>query len=228
MLLVSGLANAAGICDRSQDIQEELLKSVGKRDCSKVTKKDLTRVTDLYVIYKYGKRINDTTIMTELKIQDLAGLVNVKEIVIQNSYIKKVTRENFKDLKRIVSLDLSHNYIEDLPEDVFQDMKLLTSLELDTNEFKAKTFPAGLFSGLTRLVNLDLDELGLEYLPSDIFKDQKNLRVLDLKDNEFKDFESGTFTPLRNVRIIKLAGNPLRIGKGDDAFRGVPRRKIRL
>lgn len=198
-----------GICDRSPQIQHVIMKDLSINNCADVTAEDLALMDGIWINYGYGDFKNSTNKMKELKVNDLAGLVNLKTIDIEFSEISVVTKEMFKDLKNLQTWDFSHNQLKAVPEDLFTYTPNLTHIEFDTNEpFAQGTLPEKLFSNLRYLEKLDLDELGLTYLPKKLFINNLYLRSVDLKKNKLTDV-SGVFDHLRKVGV-ELGGNPIK------------------
>ncbi len=214
-LSVSSLSFAAdttttkGICDRSPQIQHVIMKDLSISNCADVTAEDLALMDGIWINYGYGDFKSATNKMKELKVNDLAGLVNLKTIDIEFSEISVVNKEMFKDLRSLKTWDFSHNQLKEVPEDLFTYTPNLTHVEFDTNEpFAQGTLPEKLFANLRYLEKLDLDELGLTYLPKKLFINNLYLRSVDLKKNKLTDV-SGVFDHLRKVGV-ELGGNPIK------------------
>ncbi|MFN8369243.1 MAG: leucine-rich repeat protein [Bacteriovoracaceae bacterium] len=198
-----------GICDRTEDVQVQIMKELGIHNCADVTKEDLTRVTGLWFCYLYGNLKHDKTRMTALKVNDFAGLYNLKSLDIEFSEIAVLDKEMFKDLRSLEIFDLSHNYIQTLPEDLFAHNKNLKHIEFDSNiYFSMGTLPEKFFYGLTKLEGVDLDELKIKYLPKNIFQTNLYLNSIDLKGNQLTNID-GLFDHLKYLKNLQLMGNPV-------------------
>lgn len=219
-LLSFNMAQAAGICDRSPEIQKAILVSLGvNRPCAQITENDLLLVEDITILYEdysqygYNKQggFKNPTKLGNLKDQDLAGLFNLKVLDIEFSNITEVKRSQFKDLKNLQKLDISHNLIRSFPEDVFWDLKNVTEFEFDTNEFfSAKTLPEKIFWGMPKLMSADMDECNLEFLPEKLFAKNPNLVGVDLRKNNIQQLPVGIFSGLKNLQRVYLHKNPIK------------------
>ncbi|MBT3982308.1 MAG: leucine-rich repeat domain-containing protein [Bacteriovoracaceae bacterium] len=209
-LIFSSSVFAGGICDRGEDVRNKLLKNLGMKRCADVTAKDLEEVTDLVIIYDWGNHKGDKTKMKTITKEDLAGLVNLNELVIQFSEIESLAEDTFWHLKNLRMLDFSHNLLKKFPKKLFAGQKDLRYLELDSNPMEGGKFPVGLFKGLESVVELDLDELGLTEIQPGLFSDLGNLKSLDLTENELNTFSADSFMGLRALEELEIQGNPLK------------------
>ncbi len=200
-----------GICNRHEDIQKQMMVSLGKYDCQEFTQDDIQNVSGIYIIYENGNFREDHTLLNEISYEDFKGMTALKELVIQFSNISDLDEDIFKDLISLESLDLSHNKIKSLPERIFWRLKRLKKLELDSNPYEEKVLPENLFYGLDRLEELDLDEMNLETLHPNTFKTNPNLSLIDLESNNIKFLPLHVFDSLRRdiINEIDLTKNPL-------------------
>lgn len=113
-------------------------------------------------------------------------------------------------------LFLQGNQLTGFSPDAFSNATGLRWLFLDRNQLLSERLDAGLFSGLTRLVNLFLNHNNLTEVPTGL---PAGIRQLRLAHNHIEKIFPGTLQNLRNLTLLLLQGNRLKV-IGDSDFQG--------
>jgi len=127
---------------------------------------------------------------SQFKVECLHGLKsiprlpsNTQVLWVHGNQIATITKNTFRGLKDLVSLDLHDNRLTTIPEGAFDDLDNLSDLNLGDNKFE--TLPIGAFRGLRQLKYLNLEGNTLTHLPEGAFRGLVNLRSLLLKGNPY-------------------------------------------
>ena len=133
-------AQSAGICDRTLEVQDEIVRMLNDRShCSEVIASDLTDFTELNLAG-----------VTSLKPGDFAGLNNLVELNLSSSALTTLPATVFRGLSKLKILYLSSNRsLKTLPATIFQGLGNLETLHLGNTPLR--TLPANLFKGLVKL-----------------------------------------------------------------------------
>ncbi len=161
------------ICDRTQQVKEELLKRLKKSDCHKIIAKELQSINRLNLKSKG---------IASLKADDFAGLVNIENIDLSYNAIEHLPVGVFQGLIYLTDVTLTHNRLSSLPVGVFQGCVHLRHIKLDYNNLA--NLSVGVFQGLTLIENLYLDNNQLSTLELGIFKGM-HINYLGLFSNLF-------------------------------------------
>ncbi len=177
----AAVSQTAGICDRTLEVQDEIIRSVpGVVHCSKVTSTHLEGITTLGLSHRGG----DGRQVSSLKSGDFAGLSNLQ------------------------SLDLSDNKeLTSLPANLFQGLSNLQFLWLTS--IGLTSLPANLFQGLSNLQFLWLTSIGLTSLPANLFQGLSNLRSLSLNSISLTSLSANLFQGLSSLDALYLGWNRL-------------------
>lgn len=133
---------------------------------------------------------------------------NLKHIWIIDCFMKSVTKNNFKSLKKLQLLSILRNEnFEVIEENTFEDLLDLRDLYLQSNSIK-KLHPQT-FSKLENLEVLDLSGNQLTTLSENIFRRNSKLEYLLINDNKLMTIVSETFSGLKNLRKIWLCHNEI-------------------
>lgn len=161
------------------------------------------------------------TLSNEIQIIDLSGnqidrlpgeafksvnLNNLHRINLQDSQIKEIARDAFKELRILVDIDLSENRISVLHPGTFTDNVLLKTLVLNKNPLKV--VPDGLFVNLFHLQKLELSDCILSEIEDNAFHNVSNLLDLKLDGNKLSRVKLKTFSELRRLRSFVFQNNP--------------------
>ena len=197
-------AVAAGICERTKKVRDELLRLIGNNEgaavvCADVTTTHLTGVTG--AIDLSGRKI------AALKAGDFAGLTSLTNLYLFNNALTTLPDDVFDDLTALEILTLGRNDLPTLPAGVFDRLIALTELGLDNNALSS--LPGGVFDELGALDILVLAHNGLTTLPGDVFDALGALTELNLQDNALTELTAGVFDRLRALNILTLDDNGL-------------------
>ena len=197
-------AVAAGICERTKKVRDELLRLIGNNEgaavvCADVTTTHLTGVTG--VIDLSGRKI------AALKAGDFAGLTSLTNLYLFNNALTTLPDDVFDDLTALEILTLGRNDLPTLPAGVFDRLIALTELGLDNNALSS--LPGGVFDELGALDILVLAHNGLTTLPGDVFDALGALTELNLQDNALTGLTAGVFDRLEALEVLTLDENGL-------------------
>ncbi len=158
----------------------------------------------------------------EIRPSIFRDLANLKHLIItKDRQLKWITRDTFKSLVNIETINLSANQIEEIDPEAFTSLKKLTSLNLSKQRIKkfALTFVPDCLEHLDLSDNL-LDSIedtdSAEGLP--VFK---KLLTLDLSDNEIESLTSKAFSNLLALRSLNLGLNRELTDLPEDLFSGL-------
>ena len=210
---------SAGICDRTQQVQDAIIAKLNEgldtpevTDCATVTAEDLSGIT--------GAMELSIEEIPALKSGDFQGLSNLSSLLMIDSGLETLPEDIFDGLTALHSLFIIGNDdLETLPEDIFDGLTGLTNLHVSGNAALSE-LPEGIFVGLTRLGFLHLAENSLTTLPEDIFDGLTGLQLLHLQNNQLTELPSGIFDGLGSLKYILLNGNSLRALPAD-VFEGL-------
>ncbi|KAL7033839.1 hypothetical protein ACKWTF_007739 [Chironomus riparius] len=113
------------------------------------------RVHNIEDMSKVKDFIIDFALIEYLPTNISSFFLNIKEYCAYG-VIKKIVKENFKNLIYLERIDLSNNMIEFIEENVFEDNKRIEQLFLNFN--KIKSIPSRTFENLKGLSNLEIKE----------------------------------------------------------------------
>ena len=189
-----------GICDRTQQVQDEILHRTGVSDCADVTTAHLTAVTELTL---------ESVGLTSLRADDFADLSELKELRLTgNNLLFALPSGVFSGLAKLETLDLYNNqFYRGLPAGVFSGLAKLETLNLGANRIPA--LRAEVFSGLSALETLNLERNRLPALPAGVFSGLTKLKTLSLSGNLLTAFPAGVFAGLAELETLDLGGNLL-------------------
>ena len=118
-------AQITPVCDRTEQVQRDIMYTLEKQDCSKVTIKDLESITFLNFS---GAKIK------KLKSGDFSGLTSLKLLYLIDNDFRSLPDDIFSQNPNLVILDLSNNRLEELPD--LSNNRKIGHLELNSNNFK--------------------------------------------------------------------------------------------
>ena len=205
---VQVVAEDAGICSRSPEVMEDILRAVsGVRDCGFVTDTHLAGITRWFLFSgDLSYSIPPSPRIDSFKPGDFAGLSGVEFLEIRDTRITELPDGLFNGLTGLTELRIHGNdYLTTLGSDVFDPLTLLTDLELKDNAISA--LPSGVFDSLLVLEKLTLWKNDLTTLPSGVFDNQGELESRACAKSEShrcNEFES--LVPIGSVPAA-LAGH---------------------
>ena len=119
----TGGQTVVNICDRSAEIEKEILNRLGKTqaDCGSITPRELAGISSLETSLRP---------VTVLKDGDLDNLTGLYGLYIRGAGLSRVSSAVFDDLKSLQMLNLESNNLVRLPSGVFDNLKNLRFLNL--------------------------------------------------------------------------------------------------
>ena len=215
VLMTQSLATAQGICGRTSEVRDELLKLTGVSECGDVTSTHLEDVTELNLT---GAGI------TSLQEGDFSGLTNLNELELSKNSLTTLPEGIFSGLTNLEYLWLDNNSsLTTLPVGIFSGLTNLKWLELYDNSLTS--LPVGIFSGLSSLTDLTLTGNSLTSLPEDIFSGLTNLNDLSLGGNSLSSLPEEIFSGLGNLDWLNLYDNSL-TSLPEEIFSGLSKLRI--
>ena len=192
-------ALSGGICDRTQQVQDEILgKLPNISDCASVTNAGLSGITGDISLADSG--------VGALRAGDFLGLSGLKGLYLSDNGLNGLPPGVFDDLSNLAILDLAVNDLAALPADVFEGLDSLQRLRLFSNDLS--DLSADVFDGLDKLQNLALSHNDLTELPPGVFDDLSNLTSLYMHDNDLNQLPGSAFEGLSSLEAMWLRDNP--------------------
>ncbi len=174
-----------GVCDRTQQVGDEIVQQAGVGDCAQVEDRHLASIHGLDLCFPKEEWLGcerEDDLITELREGDFLGLSGLEW------------------------LNLTGNGLTALPEGVFFGLSSLSDISLFHN--RLAELPAGIFAGLSRLHVLALGLNDLTALPEGAFSDLISLEWLGLESNDLTALPAGVFSGLANLNELNLNWNP--------------------
>lgn len=231
---VEGTRSAAvlideGVCDRTPQVQDEIMSWAGTGDCTAIDNRHLALVEELdFSVYGGFTGAPLTTLragdfeglpaMTTLDLSEnelaelpegvFAGLSSLVRLWIAENRLTRLPEGVFADLSSLEFLRLNHNQLAELPENLFAGLTGLDSW-LMLHENQLTELPAGIFAGLSGVEVLRLNGNRLTGLPEGVFSDLSSLTELDLSENQLAALPEGVFSELSSLKSLYLVNNQL-------------------
>ena len=187
-----------GVCARTLEVAEELVRRAGTADCAGVTEEHLAATGNLDL----GSRG-----IASLRSGDFAGLSSTEVLRLDRNQLTALPPDIFAGLGNLKSVWLTFNQLKALPPGIFAGFGNLRSLHLNYN--RLTTLPPGIFTDLPRLYRVDLTSNQLTELPPGIFAGMTQLREVELGENELTALPPGMFADLEALEILSLHRNRL-------------------
>ncbi len=197
-LTAPGTAAGQGVCDRTPQVRDALVKISGVTTCEEVSSEYLAGVTSLQLQW---------TRIGSLQAHDFSGLSNLSRLELGYNSLTTLPVGIFSGLHSLSLLLLNENSLTSLPEEIFRDTTRLGGLTLNGNSLT--TLPVGIFGGLHNLSHLELQQNSLSTLPVGVFGGLGSLEYLYLEDNSLITLPERIFSELGNLRGLTLNGNSL-------------------
>ena len=173
-----------GICDRTPEIQDEIIRRAHVGPCAAFTKQRLARIEDMQLCF-IPNNPNNCRLQRPLTV---------------------LKSEDFQDLTGLTLLSLSHNHLTELPARLFHGLSRLTTLHLHSNHLES--LPREVFDGLSALKRLSLQYNQLDSLPGEMFVNLPQLDTLLLNHNQLVDLPRDFFLGASGLGYLNLLGNP--------------------
>ncbi len=217
-----------GVCARTPQVADELVRLAGTADCAGVTDEHLAAIAHLNLQSRgiTSLRSGDFAGLSSLESLSLtrnqltalppdifAGLGNLKAVWLILNQLKELPPNIFAGLGNLERLRLHYNRLTALPPAIFAGLPRLRRVNLGDNQLTA--LPPGIFAGMTQLRELNLDDNELTELSPGIFEDLERLEVLFLHDNRLSELPQGLFAHLANLRNLRISGSARRNRLGE-------------
>ena len=208
-------ALAQGVCDRTPQVRDRLVRSTGVSSCAEVTTNHLADVTNLSL------RESGATMLQE---GDFSGLTSLKELSLRRNSLSTLPRDIFRGLSSLQLLLLGQNSLSSLPAEVFRGLDSLQGLDMAVNQLTS--LPEGIFDGLSSLQELHLDRNKLDSLPEKIFSGLNSLQMLNIYQNNLSSLPERVFRGLGSLEHANLSHNslsslPAEVFRGLDSLQGI-------
>ncbi len=187
-----------GVCDRTPQVRDEIVKEAGVTDCSEVTAEHLAAITIL--------NLQDKSI-TSLKSGDFDGMSNLKTLRLWDNQLTSLPEDIFQPLTSMTRLKLERNQLTTLPEDIFDGLTSLESIWLQAN--KITSLPEDIFDGLTSLDFITITENKLSSLPEDIFDGLSSLTLLTMDANQITSIPEDLFDGMSSLARLYISKNKI-------------------
>ena len=184
----AAVAQNAGICARTQAVQDAILADINKRRgattqtdptyvfCNDVDAALLATITALDFSAT-------TPAIATLLAGDFAGLTAMTALDLGGQRLTAVP--TLTGLTALTTLDLSGNLIATVPAPPFTGLTALTSIDLSGNQLTASGLPASAFAALGSLDTVRLNDNKLAALPANLFLGMtSDLTTLDVSDQD--------------------------------------------
>ena len=206
---------APGICGRTQEVRDALLRLIENNEgaavaCADVTDDHLAAITGPLNLRDRG--------ITALAAGDFAGLTALTELNLNTNALTSLSTGVFAELPALTTLHLARNALT-LSAGDFAGLTALTELNLNGNELT--TLSAGVFDGLPALTTLHLIRNALTSLSTGVFAGLPALTTLDLSYNNLTTLTDDVFKPLPALETLYLFNNALTT-LPDDVFKPLP------
>lgn len=119
--------------------------------------------------------------------------------------VKIVTKENFRNLRKLLVLDLIVNNIKALDEDSFDDLTNLRSVNLFRN--KIEILPDKIFQSLHELKSVALGGNPIVALNDEHFKNNQKLEYFSIRESQIKFLSPTMFDQIKTLRRVDLSAN---------------------
>ena len=171
------LTIAEGVCDRTEQVSDEIVQQVEVGDCVEVEDRHLAS------IQRFGFAPG---LITTLREGDFDGLSSMVSLTLGQSQLIELPPGVFSGLIGLQRLFLFSTPLTELPEGVFSGLYNLKVLQLADN--RLTELPAGVFSDLSSMTQLQLYDNQLTELPEGVFSGLPSLTYLDLSGNPGSPF----------------------------------------
>ncbi|XP_062585950.1 leucine-rich repeat-containing G-protein coupled receptor 5-like isoform X1 [Saccostrea cucullata] len=144
----------------------------------------------------------DANNLTEIPQEALARLERLQALDLSVNKIQQIKDFAFSNNTNLGSLALHDNRISVIRYHAFEGLNVLTSLELQRN--RLTHVPAGIMT-LPDLMDLNLENNRIQFIPSHVFQLNKNLRDIKLRGNPISSFGLNTFQGLHYLRELTIS-----------------------
>ena len=199
-----------GVCDRTPQIRDEILRQTDVSGCARTENRDLARIQRLDLCFRAFEdsncdRVDDPPI-TALREGDFLGLSGLGHLGLSSNQLEELPVGVFSGLSNLEVLLLGNNRLAELPADVFSGLSSLRNLHLSGNDIAV--LPPKVFSGLSNLEDLYIGDNRLADLPAGVFSGLSQLFQLSIDYNQLAELPAGVFSGLSQLQRLDLRHNP--------------------
>ena len=116
------------ICDRTPEVQKEILRQIDKEICDDVTDEDLQEVTEMLLNNKG---------LEEIRPQDFDGLITLQIVDILNNHIKALPDGFLSHAPVLERLDASHNELRSFLDGFLSHTLVLKDFNASNNQLES-------------------------------------------------------------------------------------------
>ncbi|XP_013173731.1 PREDICTED: leucine-rich repeat-containing G-protein coupled receptor 5-like [Papilio xuthus] len=120
-----------------------------------------------------------------------------------------ISKEIFKPLPRLDTLEINHNRMTNMPNNIFEYLIGLKKFSLWQSNISI--IPNDIFEGVRELEELDMSSNDLRILPSVTFYPLKNLKKLTLFSNKFSVLPDNLFAQNKLLSTLIILNNDVKI-----------------
>ncbi|KAG8134053.1 hypothetical protein E2320_011792 [Naja naja] len=142
--------------------------------------------------------------ITQIRQQDLASLLDLRYLYMQNNTISALEPGAFHPQNRLLELALNGNRIHLINSSIFKGLEHLRVLYLSGNQITR--LPDFTFCELERLQELHLQENSIESLEDQALTGLTSLALLDLSKNNLRTISRVALRPLISLQVLRLTG----------------------
>ena len=191
LLLLSHSVQATGICTRTLEIQNAVIRNIPEvSHCSAVTNMHLEEITFLNL---------SNSEIAKLTPGDFAHMTGLVELDLRQNSLPKLTAGVFDGLSSLSRIHLGNNSIREIRGGVFSNLPRLRRLNLAGNGLLRIRSTA--FSNAVNLTELDLRHNSLVSIPPGLFRNLPKLQVLGIDDSMLPKIHSQVFNRLKKVKL---------------------------
>lgn len=125
-------------------------------------------------------------------------------LLIGNSRVESLTKENFENMASVVDLVLANNSIEEIPHDAFHHLTNLETIDLSHN--RLKHLHRDLFVNNPKLESVYVNDNQIEILEADLFRNNEMLTIADFDRNSLIAVKT-TFNTSRPYDLLSFRDN---------------------
>jgi len=197
------------VCDRTEEVKNEILKQVEKTDCSEVTKEDLESIVELQFFTAASIKGEIPPLLPDgvVKEGDFSGLTSLKTLALGRNPISELPDKIFYGLSSIERLSCSRCQLTSLPEGLLNNLTTLIAVDFGFNQLSS--LPEGLLNGLVNLQEIWLTKNQFSELSNEPFSGLESLELLFLRDNQISVIPDDFFDNLPSIKYVNLAGNQI-------------------
>lgn len=130
---------------------------------------------------------------------------NLNKFDVQTTSLAYISKDSFKGLNNLKSINFLSGEIEKIPGDTFSELIYLQTLNLRSN--KIQKFEEETFSSLENLKFLYLHDNKIFMVQSKLLINNVNLEIINFSNNNLRIIGSELMTNLNNLKNLNFEGN---------------------